>query len=332
MKNIKACFGFMLFLFAMVFVSCGKGTKANEKETGEIADQGMVTGVSLETDRRVLPDLAEEAASEKAVIEEHYMLKASVKEVLTDTRWYNAGSGKEMLRFYPDLTWTLTDFFGLGEFVQGSYTVTDDSTVILELSNMEYRNTLVDSNSAEKVISHVLGKDSDLSFILQRDYIDFYAVGRLYNAQFDKTFRSAVPSPENENYELDGIMVTKKSGQIIIEEIIPTKKSPFDNAEEFSMWFTNRFSSFSEYWQGADREINVVLPGEVFDYDALYKTEDNKLWYRIRIDNSMTYDEAWVCGDSVSENSDNSKSGSDYKRIRSALMELGYIETALIER
>jgi hypothetical protein len=225
MKNLKIYSGITLFLFIMVFVSCGKGTKVNEKESGKIAESDAVTSLSVEINNVSLPDSVEKISEKKVTVDKNYILQSSLNDVLTNTTWYNAGSGKEMLKFYPYLTWTLTDFFGLGEFVRDSYTVRDDSTVILELSNREYRDIAVDGNAAEAVIKRVLGNEPNLSFVLQRDYVDFYAVGRLYNDQFDKIFRSSVPSPEDEQYELDGIIVTKKSGQIMIEGILPTKKN-----------------------------------------------------------------------------------------------------------
>jgi hypothetical protein len=316
----------------MIFASCGKETKMKEKESGKIAEPDMLTSLSVEINDVGLPDSVEKIGEKKVTVDKNYILQSSLSDVLANTPWYNASSGREMLKFYPDLTWTLTDFFGLGEFVRGPYTVRDDFTVILELSNREYRDILVDSNYAETVIKYVLGNEPNLSFVLQRDYVDFYAVGRLYNEQFDKTFRSTVPSSENENYELDGIMVTKKSGQIMIEGIIPIKKEPFDNAKEFSVLFENRFDSFTEYLIDRSAKVNVALTGEVFYYDAIYTAEDNKLWYRIKVDNSMTYENAWICGEAISENSVNGKRYSDYGKIQSALIELGYIETSLIER
>jgi hypothetical protein len=333
MKSSKIYTGLTLFLFIMVFASCGKETKMKEKESGKIAEPDTLTSLSVEINDIGLPDSVEKIGEKKVTVDKNYILQSSLSDVLANTPWYNAGSGKEMLKFYPDLTWTLTDFFGLGEFVRGAYTVRDDFTVILELSNREYPEYIMaDSNYAEAVIKHVLGNEPNLSFVLQRDYVDFYAVGRLYNERFDKTFRSAVPSPENENYRLDGIMVTKKSGLVMIEGIIPAKKEPFDNAEEFSELFVNRFDSFTEYLIDRSAKVNVALPGEVFYYDAIYTAEDNKFWYRIKVDNSMTYENAWICGEAISENSVNSKSYSDYGKIQNALIELGYIEVSLIER
>jgi hypothetical protein len=301
MKNIKASYcGCVFFLLVIIVISCVKEKKENE--TGKMANQGAATGVSLATDNAVFPDSAEGTTTEKiagkAVIDENYILQASMEDILADIRWYNAGSGREMLAFHRDLTWTLTDWFGLGEFVKGSYIVRDDSVVVLDLSDVEYSYAAVISGDsyAADALKNTLGGESELSFVLQRDYRDFYAVGRLYNAQFDKTFRSAAPSPENGRYELDGIMVTKKSGQITIEETLFTKKAPFDDAEEFSMLFANRFGGFTQYLIDIKMEVNVVLPGEVFDYDALYTAENNKVWYRIKIDNSMTYENEWIYG------------------------------------
>jgi hypothetical protein len=333
MRNLKIYSSFILVLFIIVFVSCGKETKVNKKESRKITEPDAAVSLYTEINDVGLLYSVEKIGEEKVTVDKNYMLQSSLSDILANTTWYNTGSGREMLKFYPDLTWTLTDFFGLGEFVRGSYTVRDDFTVSLELSNREYRDyILADSNSAETVVKYVFGNEPNLSFVLQRDYVDFYAVGRLYNEQFDKTFISAVPSPENENYELDGITVAKKNGQIMIEGIIPTKKEPFDDAEEFSVLFVNRFGSFAEYLIDRSAKVNVALPGEVFYYDAIYNAEDNKLWYRIKVYNSMTYEDAWICGEFAIENSVSSKNYSDYRKIQSALIELGYINAALIER
>jgi hypothetical protein len=99
-----------------------------------------------------------------------------------------------------------------------------------------------------------------------------------------------------------------------------------------SVLFVNRFSSFTENLLDGSAKINVVVPGEVFYFDAIYTAEDNKLWYRLKVDNSMTYEDAWIYGEAVSESSANSKIYSDYGKIQSALIALGYIEAALIER
>jgi hypothetical protein len=305
----------------------------SEKESEKIAEpDDEAVSSSVEINDIGLLNSVEEISEENVTGDKDYMLQSSLNDVLTNTVWQSTISGWETLKFYPDLTWTLTDFFGLGEFVRGSYTVKDDSIVILELSNMEYRDAVVDSNSAESVIKRVLGNEPNLSLVLQRDYVDFYAVGRLYNEQFDKIFRSAISSPENENYRLDEVVVLKKSGEIMIEGIIPARKRPFDDAEEFSMLFINRFDSFTEYLIDRRAEINVVLPGEVFHYKAIYNADDNKLWYRIMIYNSMIYEDAWIRGEFVSENTDNSKSYSDYEKIQNALIELGYIDAGLIGR
>jgi hypothetical protein len=262
------------------------------------------------------------------------MLGAGINDVLVNVQWYNSGSGGERLRFYRDFTWTLTDFFGLGEFVKGAYLVNDDSEVILELSNVEYINAGAitgNDSSAKEAFKNVFGGEINLTFVLQRNYADFYAVGRLYNAQFNKNFRSNISSPENENYELDGIIVTKRNGKIAIEEVTAARKAPFDDAKESGMFFADRFDSFTNYLKEGKKEISVVLPGEVFNYDALYTAEDNELWYRIKIDIFMAYETAWIYGKFVNNDPENMASA-DFARITKALAEAGYIDMPLPER
>jgi hypothetical protein len=310
-------------------ISCGERKKTNGKEAEKITGQETDTSVYAETDNMILPDL-----TEKNVSDENFMLNASVKDILVDIRWYCSWSGGELLKFHRNSTWTLTDWHGLGEFVKGSYTISNDSAIILDLSNVEYSYTgvLNDYPYPAMALKKLFGEEPEFSFVLQRDYTDFYAIGRLYNERFDKTFISSIQSPENERYELDGVIVTKKSGNIIIEETLFTKKEPFDDADEIRLPLTDRFERFNEYLIEDKTEIDIVLPGEVFNYDALYNAENNKTWYRIRIDNFMSYDNAWICGGSVHDISENSKTIADYDKIFNTLVELGYINTSLMER
>jgi hypothetical protein len=262
------------------------------------------------------------------------MLGAGINDVLVNVQWYNSGSGGERLRFYRDFTWTLTDFLGLGEFVKGAYLVNDASGVTLELSNVEYVNAGAitgNDSSAKEAFRNVFGGEMNLAFVLQRDYADFYAVGRLHNAQFNKNFRSNISSPENRNYELDGIMVTKRNGRVAIEEVTVIRKAPFDDAKEVSIFFANRFDSFTEYLKEGKKEISVVLPGEVFNYDAIYIAADNELWYRIKIDIFMAYETTWIYGEFADDIS-NDDVEKDYDKILNALAGAGYIDMPLMER
>jgi hypothetical protein len=119
----------------------------------------------------------------------------------------------------------------------------------------------------------------------------------------------------------------------MVEEVLSAKKIPFDDAEEADTDFRYRLSKFSSF-AGHPKEgkkYNAFLPGEVFEYNAMYDGGGNHPWYRIKVFGGEYYEDAWIYGASVKDMADRDNGG-DYEKTMQALVEMGYIDVASIER
>jgi formylglycine-generating enzyme required for sulfatase activity len=270
-------------------------------------------------------EAVQEAAEKEAVDDKVSMMRGSpLDEVLANTTWSAMYSDDAFLKFEQDLRWTCT--YGYGYFVKGAYVIVDDSTVTLDLTDIEYSPGSDDNPNTKGIVKWMFDDVPEITLALQRDYVDFYnAAGRLYNEQYDIHFRPYIGSRV---YRLDGVMAVKKGGRVMIEELTVTRKAPFDDAEEMTVDIAYRFTGMSKYGISSylKENINIVLPGEFFEYNAVYDAEGGKVWYRIRLPDGEFYSPAWIKGASAKDITGGSVNNDvDWKTLN-VLAEMGYIE------
>ena len=116
---MKLCYS-CVALLSVFFIFCGRETKTVQVERNDEADIAVIVNAPLEQIVTV-QRLEKKTLNDKASM----MQESPLYEVLVNTKWFYVGSGGERLRFREDMTWTLTDFHGLGEFVQGTYITGD---------------------------------------------------------------------------------------------------------------------------------------------------------------------------------------------------------------
>ncbi len=259
----------------------------------------------------------------KIIIDENNIKYLSINEVLINVPWmegYNNTSWSDLLKFFSDDTYSIRNFYGIGEYLFGHYEIVNDNEVLLKCPSEI--DIFAEGYVLEKV-EELFPDKKDLLLKLDREYIDFYNIGKL------SSNRSAAPSPQGMEYELNNAVVIKKSGNLKVTDILNTRQEPSINSQLTMIAVNERFGSsdlIDPY-----RGISLVFPGETFKYNAVSKKIDNidghhEPWYHIIIflDQYVVY--TWVYGGYVEEVDENEQYQGDWGVISKELIDRGYLD------
>jgi hypothetical protein len=150
-------------------------------------------------------------------------------EFLISLSWFKSyynGSMRDMLKFYPDGTYTIRDFYGLGVYATGKYEIKNDDEIKL-VYPVEFPREMT-SVISEKLES-LFSKNNELLLKFDRGSTDFYDTYKLFSDNV--FFVSDIPSPAGNEYTLDNAVVIKRKGWIKILDVINKRKGPSINSQ-----------------------------------------------------------------------------------------------------
>jgi len=283
---------FCVCCILLVNIGC---TKQKKDVQGPLIDT-----VNIEAEDSTLNAVIESENNVNNIFEGNIKSMPTV-EFLVSFRWFRglySGSYSDILTFNTDGTYSIFKTRGLGIYAIGNYEILNENEVLLRYPvEFPWEITSVISESLEKIFGN-----NDLILKLDREYIDFYNMFKLFSEK--ELFASEFPSPEGNEYMLDNAIVLKKKGYVKILDLTNIRREPSVNAPLAGYSFLFRFYEITPYDQ--DIIANFVVPDEEFRYEAIYTNinETNgyeKPWYRIVIDMEETEFAAWVYGEFVEE-------------------------------
>jgi hypothetical protein len=280
----------LIILFG--FVSCNKNT--NEPASKDI------TNNRTRPIAREIKELPSDISYNK-----DYFSDMPLETILLDYHWYIGGydSFYDQLLFLPDNEYTI-NLYEKYEYARGKYNIEQTDNI-----RLDYPFFIEEDNDTKEKIAGLFKTEKDILLELQRNYSDLGCIGRLYSKNTGISFYSPIPSPENEEYIIDNVVVIKKSGRLRVTETLRTRLGPSINAP-FYQW--NVHTILTE-WKGEatgdllndpNAMLNVLFPGQTFYYHAVTKHKDKidgheEPWYMVRIRTwplNTNYNYFWVYG------------------------------------
>ena len=197
---------------------------------------------------------------------------------------------------------------------------------------LKFPDDILNNKNAVEKIENLFFNNIALELDLQRDFINFENIGRLYSHKFTLDFNSTIFSPENREYFLDESLVIKTSGILVVKETLKTRVRPSISAPVLSMRLADRFVQFENLFINPYDSISVVFPGETFNFIAITKNKDiidghNKPWYKVVIENEGANEYAWIYGGYIEETTEKKF---EHEMLLEYLVKNNYINSAQI--
>lgn len=240
-------------------------------------------------------------------IDRDYILNMPLEDILKNINWYI----EDYYDIYSDHLIFLSNneyclsYCGSDEYARGKYEIISDNNIKIIYPSEIYKRI-------EDIASLFQSRD-ELLLELQRNYIDFYCIGKLYSEELGISLFSSVSSPQNEEYEINHTIVIKRAGRIRINQTLNARLEPSINAP-FYTWSINFLLELNlecrvDWLKDPNARLNVVFHGMIYDFDAITKQIDeidgySKPWYRIVINNyplTPIFKYFWVYGGYVDE-------------------------------
>ena len=285
----------LIFAIGLIIlcISCsGKDGKINNKP---ISENEVVLSIN-----NIDKEKTEEMLEKINTTEQKNLKNLPTDEFLASLRWYRglySGGYSVILRFNTDETYSLFMTRGLGIYAIGNYEIINENEVLLRYP-VEFPSEI--TSVVLKSIEDIFNKN-DLLLELDREYMDFYNMYRLFSEK--ELFVSEISSPEGNEYIIDNANVLKTNGRVKILDIVNMKKEPSIDAPLAGYSFMYRFHQSQK---DSNIIVNFVVPYEEFKYEAISINIDEidtyrKPWYRIVVEMEEYEFSAWVYGGYVEE-------------------------------
>jgi hypothetical protein len=279
-----------IIIVIILCISCGRKVENNNSKT--INENEIVLPIS-----NLNKVKTEEIFDEINIAEQINFKNLPIDEFLTSLKWYRglySGGYSIILGFTSDGIYSLFMTRGLGVYATGAYEILNENEVLLKYP-VEFPRGI--TNVVSESIDNIFG-NKDLLLKLDREYIDFYNMYKLFSEK--ELYVSEVSSPAGNEYVIDNASALKKKGRVKILDIVNTRREPSINAPLAGYNFMYRF------FREPDILVNFVVFGEEFEYEAISTNIDEidtykKPWYRIVVEMEEYRFSTWVYGGYVDE-------------------------------